>query len=56
MQEEIKCQHCEYTWETKSEMKRVTCPSCNSKTKRLEPDQRFEKSVEILKEQTPEQE
>jgi len=37
--EEIQCQHCDYTWETESEMERVTCPSCNNKTKRLNPEE-----------------
>jgi len=27
----IKCHLCGYEWETKSEMKYVTCPSCYSK-------------------------
>jgi len=28
----VKCQKCEYEWETKSELFNVTCPRCGYKT------------------------
>lgn len=30
----IKCEHCGHVWETNSEMRRPTCPSCSRKTDR----------------------
>lgn len=38
-EQEVKCAYCGYIWVTKSVTERVTCPSCNSKTKRLDPDE-----------------
>jgi len=29
----VKCMHCEYTWNTRSRLSLVTCPSCLGKTK-----------------------
>lgn len=32
----IKCESCGYSWETKSKLTMVTCPSCTNKTKTLD--------------------
>ena len=29
----VKCEKCEYEWETKSKMIKVSCPSCGNKVK-----------------------
>jgi len=31
---QVECHKCGYEWETKSEMKMVSCPSCSRKTPR----------------------
>ncbi len=35
----VKCPNCNYEWETKSELKKVCCPSCQLKI----PNPNFEK-------------
>ena len=30
----IKCEHCGYQWDTKSELEKISCPNCNRKTSR----------------------
>ena len=32
MKKVVECEHCKYTWTTKSEMFKVCCPKCGKKT------------------------
>ncbi len=32
MKSKIKCRRCDHEWETSSQLKLITCPSCNLKT------------------------
>jgi Zn finger protein HypA/HybF involved in hydrogenase expression len=34
MKYKVKCPHCDYKWETKSEMDFISCPNCQRKIKR----------------------
>jgi len=31
----VKCQHCDYEWNTLSKMQMITCPNCLKKTPRI---------------------
>jgi len=35
----ITCEHCEHRWLTESDMERPTCPSCQRKTDRVDPEE-----------------
>lgn len=36
---QLTCEHCKYTWETKSKLQLVSCPSCGYKVKNINYEQ-----------------
>jgi len=46
---EIRCLNCGYEWETKSELRFVTCPNCRLKTKNREKENESNKEISQTK-------
>jgi len=42
MTTKLKCSHCGYEWETKSNMIKITCPSCQLKVKNKQKNKKLQ--------------